>query len=282
MKRNISIVGGVGVCELLIRNDCVLPIAALLQKEGKFSPNTKQNEQLLIQVTAFLWTLCENVERCLETIAELQLLPHIIRLLTPHTFPEEVMTYTAHLLNVLTEDYEPIRRQFSEEFVLLVKATMANQKNSLLLRILCASILFNLTPAGDYYAFLKTTAVTFFQTLNVNTHVVLLEKLSPLLEHFVLKSPPFEQIRKPLRREINAQQSNIDSQIISLETLTNLCFDEEKDTERERTEDDIQMESEASNISGTRETIRMLIDSGLCKKVIFMSPTRNKFTAPCS
>jgi len=143
MKRNISIVGGVGVCELLIRNDCVLPIAALLQKEGKFSPNTKQNEQLLIQVTAFLWTLCENVERCLETIAELQLLPHIIRLLTPHTFPEEVMTYTAHLLNVLTEDYEPIRRQFSEEFVLLVKATMANQKNSLLLRILCASNFFS-------------------------------------------------------------------------------------------------------------------------------------------
>jgi hypothetical protein len=39
----------------------------------------------------------ENVEKCLDLIVKLQLLPHIMRLLTPHTFTEDVMIYTGTL-----------------------------------------------------------------------------------------------------------------------------------------------------------------------------------------
>jgi hypothetical protein len=97
----------------------------------------------------------------------------------------------AQLINVITDANDAIKSQFTEDAINLLKATMANGKNPNLLRVLCASILFNLSPTEHVPALLKMTLPIINMCLDFEPQTTIIQTIQPHLKGLVSHKTDF-------------------------------------------------------------------------------------------
>lgn len=88
----------------------------------------------------FILTRSELSTYAMHRLVNEGLFAGILSWIKPSVGNKDTAVAAAELLNVLTEDFEPIRSQLTDDGLLLFKMTLANQKQSLRLRSTVASM----------------------------------------------------------------------------------------------------------------------------------------------
>jgi hypothetical protein len=114
----------------------------------------------------------------------------------------------AQLINVITDANDAIKPQFTEDAINLLKATMANGKNPNLLRVLCASILFNLSPTEQVPALLKMTLPIINMCLDFEPQTTIIQTIQPHLKGLVSHSQNRFRLRPRTKRSENLRVIN--------------------------------------------------------------------------
>lgn len=99
---------------------------------------------------AFIYFLSELSTYAIQRIAKEGLISYVFHWLKPTSGNQNTavsagkleyhtLISSAELLNVITEEFEPIKNQITDDYLLLLKVTLANQKQPLRLRSTVAS-----------------------------------------------------------------------------------------------------------------------------------------------
>ncbi|KAJ1524347.1 hypothetical protein ONE63_010849 [Megalurothrips usitatus] len=155
--RNLTTNGGPDFCDILVEQDVMTPLCALLQKFGNsWQPKkigTSEDDEeanTFIQATNILWNLCESNTTALKYFNQAHLLPVLVRCLDIDTFGIDVAVTVAECLNTVTENNQEAISEMQELGTQLQQFLNSQNEeiDSLLLRVLISGILINMN-GGD-------------------------------------------------------------------------------------------------------------------------------------
>ncbi|XP_012263420.2 HEAT repeat-containing protein 3 [Athalia rosae] len=234
--RNIANNGGSEACRLLLENDIMTPLAALLQRHyASWQPKPKEKgktddeKETFIQAITLLWTLCENDENAIKYSNEGHLISILIKCLDITSHSLDINVIAAQCMLTLSED-NPLAiselKKFEGPLLSLLKFTTDKESDLssvTLLKTLAAGLLMNITNTEvDSSIVSCQVALTLAETLS-NDHRKLLNTISSSIP-VDTNSLTSESEKKlsDIKRYISAQQQ-------ALEILANLCSEDQQD-----------------------------------------------------
>ncbi|XP_067004032.2 HEAT repeat-containing protein 3 [Anabrus simplex] len=149
--RNLTVNCDAAVCDLLVEQDVMTPLSALIQKYGgELQPLKKgadtEHQDTFIQAVHLLWNLCESNSTALKHFNDGQLLPILVRYLEGSVFGFETTLAVAQCLHTVTEDnpYAIKVLQKHEALILKLIALEGNDPTVTLLKVLASGLLLNM------------------------------------------------------------------------------------------------------------------------------------------
>eukprot|EP01127_Copromyxa_protea_P005328 TRINITY_DN15271_c0_g1_i1.p1 TRINITY_DN15271_c0_g1~~TRINITY_DN15271_c0_g1_i1.p1 ORF type:complete len:596 (-),score=127.26 TRINITY_DN15271_c0_g1_i1:25-1812(-) len=247
LLRNLTNIGDENVCNLLIEKDCLSSCCELIKRttasaqtpnQDADSKETVEDEfRVLVNIFALLGNLCEVSSYPMQRVAREGILPTIISWLKPNIGTQQTAIFAAELLNILTEEFEPIKSQITDEHLLLFKVTLANQKHTLRLRATVASVVVNICPLKAIVPLLPVILPTLSQCLEWEPSNTFLS-----IDNLLKAEPQlFEWDRRT------------NAQVMALEVLGNIMAGEEN--------------AEGEDVL-PKDVVNLIIQSSLCDKVL--------------
>jgi len=280
--RNLASEGDELICSELVKNDIMTPILFLLPKAVDMTqtynldPSVENMEKkgiisrFLEQLIVILWCLSEKFEKIIDQINKQDvLLQKLLEILDSKFLSKKSLSVAAlNFLNVITEDNADLLKKFQNNpttcqfFIDFVgkKNDSGDQPEITLIRILGASILFNLQDA--VFPVLNRNVLTIVlpiiaQTLKFDN----LNALTSLIQnqpHFLAEQGGEEEENETDEKfaeklaVLGGIGSNLMAQQIALELLTNICSDNDTDDGWEDMEEDGMEEAKAVNMQTTQ------------------------------
>uniref|UniRef100_A0A1B6L0C3 SYO1-like TPR repeats domain-containing protein n=1 Tax=Graphocephala atropunctata TaxID=36148 RepID=A0A1B6L0C3_9HEMI len=233
--RNLSANGTVLVIELLVKDDIMTPLVALLHQYTEWNPETAKAEDTntLLQLVNLLWNLCEQDETALKHFNSANLLNILLRCLNYETVGLDLSISVCQCLISVTEDNTTLTtalRHHESDFLRILAVTSTDQR-LLLLKTLAAGILVNLNPSSSC---LEAVFAAVTEALDVDTH----QQISQLSSELPLDAPA--QPSEDTLTLLSNTRTLVDAQAMALEILTNLISsqDDEMDVESEESVSD--------------------------------------------
>uniref|UniRef100_UPI00358F0B3F HEAT repeat-containing protein 3-like isoform X1 n=2 Tax=Myxine glutinosa TaxID=7769 RepID=UPI00358F0B3F len=135
--RNMSVSGGVNVCEIMVQQDVMTPLVALLRQcstnfgltEEPLKGNRGKNstEVVAFEAIHLLWNLCECSPLAVAVFNKECLFPLLLQCLILHDRNIELSIAAAHCLNTVTEDNPELVASISPESLVLLEAYLTPQ-----------------------------------------------------------------------------------------------------------------------------------------------------------
>ncbi|KAJ9594173.1 hypothetical protein L9F63_014402 [Diploptera punctata] len=231
--RNLSACGSHEICDLLVEQDVMTPLTALLQKYASdWRPSQKKNDDSLDEMTDtftqavhLLWNLCESNSIALKYFNDGNLLPILAKCLEVDVFGMDTAIVVAQCLHTVTED-NPVavsKLQNSNEDIKKLLLLEGNEPSVLLLRTLASGLVLDLNYGKVsslpppvitqlVYNLTNTLSIDHRQALNDFTSCMPLNG-----------DPQSPQEHSSLLKFINDMQYLLESQQTAIELLTNIC-----------------------------------------------------------
>lgn len=219
------------VCEKMIQYDCLSSLIAVIQNFSNSYQSIDNEEsvkdineitELLVNTMCLFTNLCEISESCLERFAKENMFSSIIGFLTL-SVPIDLVKYSAVFLNVLTEDFEPVLRQVQEGHLAVMREMSQNELVPLHIRVILCGVMINIKQGLDrdlpYFLPIFQQALNF-DGKNIFLGILKSEEMSQQL------AQDSENLPEEFNEELENWKDLMDSQINSLEILTNLLIDE--------------------------------------------------------
>uniref|UniRef100_A0A8C4QJA5 HEAT repeat containing 3 n=1 Tax=Eptatretus burgeri TaxID=7764 RepID=A0A8C4QJA5_EPTBU len=135
--RNMSVSGGVNVCKIMVQQDVMTPLVALLRQcstnfgltEEPVKGNRGKNSTELVAFEAIhlLWNLCECSPTAVAVFNKEYLFPLLLQSLMFHDRNIELSIAAAHCLNTVTEDNPELVASISPESLVVLEAYLTPQ-----------------------------------------------------------------------------------------------------------------------------------------------------------
>ncbi|XP_069681892.1 HEAT repeat-containing protein 3 [Periplaneta americana] len=259
--RNLSACGSHEICDLLVEQDVMTPLSALIQKYAEdWQPSKKKSEDKIdevadtfTQAVHLLWNLCESNGTAVKYFNSGNLLPVLVKCLEVGVFGVDIAIAVAQCLHTVTEDNPAAVSKLQGSSPALQKLLDLEdcEPAFLLLRTLTCGLILNLNYGK--VSSLSPTIVTQIMcslttTLTVNHRKILNDFTSsmPLDEAVEISKKHTEMLKC-----ITNIQYLIEAQKIAIELLANVCSGDDAD-------DDAMDQDSSGNSSDD-----VLSDSGL-------------------
>ncbi|XP_043279904.1 HEAT repeat-containing protein 3 isoform X2 [Venturia canescens] len=232
--------GGEEAYEVLLQDDVMTPLTALLKKYySNWQPNqpvesTKgrmdDEKETLIEAITLLWSLCENSECIMKYSNEEKLVSLLVKLLDHTRYGSVVSVVAAQCMLTLTEDNPSALEELKEHEQMLLSVLNLKSRNEresseiIPLKTLTAGLLMNLnnefTTKSDNIAIMCKVMGVLAETLAIDHKSIIVELASML---------PSEKgnLSRSTRFKLQAAKKILGAQQQALEILTNLCSDEQ-------------------------------------------------------
>lgn len=259
--RNLSACGSHEICDLLVEQDVMTPLSALIQKYADdWQPSKKKSEDKLDEVTDtftqavhLLWNLCESNGTAVKYFNSGNLLPVLVKCLEVGVFGVDTAIAVAQCLHTVTEENPAAVSKLQSSSPALQKLLNLEGCDSpvLLLRTLACGLILDLNYGK--VSSLSPTIVTQIMcslttTLTTNHRKVVNDFTSSVpLDEAVETSKKHTEILK----SVTDIQYLIEAQKIAIELLANICSGDDAD-------DDAMDQDSSGNSSDD-----VLSDSGL-------------------
>lgn len=287
--RNLSVDGGMEVCEEMVAKDILTPVLALVKQFGgddQFAVNATERQKLMICETfahAFylLQNLCENSSLAVTVVSKEQLVPVICSLLESEHTTVELKLAVFDCLHTVTEDNSTMCSEGLVECVQRVIAQPVGSSLQVLLKTLATGVLVNLQgsalcPASGAVVF--PTVTTMCEVLSQNVASILTVQTASSEESSDAQQKDTEKL-SPLEKKIADIENILKAQRVALEVIANLCCSDEDDWEEmsssESSGDDMEvaMEEDCDNTSTTplsvsTELLAAFVQTGIIEKVL--------------
>ncbi|XP_028665096.1 HEAT repeat-containing protein 3 isoform X1 [Erpetoichthys calabaricus] len=191
--RNLSACGGLEVCDAMVKQDILTPLAALLQECSSRlnrSLNTMEKyengrrnrlEEVTTEAIHLLWNLCESSSLAVSIFNKEGLINVLVQCLQKHEENMDLAICSAYCLQTVTEDNPELLASFSASTlqildVLIMQSAISMQH--LLLRTLVAGCVWNLKGILSCTAqaeAVSTVARILSETLEVDAGQVIME-----------------------------------------------------------------------------------------------------------
>ncbi|XP_019646919.1 PREDICTED: HEAT repeat-containing protein 3-like [Branchiostoma belcheri] len=190
--RNMTVGGGHDLCDLMVEEDVMTPLVALLKQvtgqltdsqpidtqagarhAGSESADRDPVWRILYQAVHLLWNLCESSSTAVCIFNKENLLPTLLLCLRQRDRNLPLAMAGAQCLQTVTEDNAEVLQQFSADTLKLLEALLMGEGggnvDSLLLRTTVAGCIFNLKtllPAGSQSEALQAVVRVLAETLD--------------------------------------------------------------------------------------------------------------------
>ncbi|XP_075217707.1 HEAT repeat-containing protein 3 [Lycorma delicatula] len=235
--RNVSIAGGLDMCEIMVSDDVVTPLVALLQKYAtddsmiiqhknteEQTPIEKEKLDTLLQAIHLLLNLCESSETAVKYFNSNNLLAVLLRFMDVSVGGVDLAVSVAQCLHTVSDDNSTVLSGLQNSEEELVKLIMIenSEPSYLHLRTLAAGLLVNI-HGGVPVKYLNYIFNIFYKVIEIDSQNELcnLSSETPLEKEDVLSSDAVIKLEKLL--------IIIEAQITMFEILTNICSGEEDD-----------------------------------------------------
>ncbi|XP_036147507.1 HEAT repeat-containing protein 3 isoform X2 [Monomorium pharaonis] len=246
--REIAENGREEVCNDLIKDDIITPLAALLRQYYlDWKPKEVGDEKVtFIRAVSLLWILCANNERAIKRANEEDLVLFLIKFLDVNIYGIEIVTIVTRSMICLSDENDAainkIKQSESVLFSLLdLKADGEAAFKVLSLKTCVADILINISNYTD-----NNQMHIFHKVLMVLSDVLAIDHLQTL-SHLISILPHESNASNDKRKKIQESIKILEVQEQALQILANLCFEHEDNATDSDTDDFETMELESEN-----------------------------------
>lgn len=274
--RNLSACGSHEICNLLVEQDVMTPLSALIQKyAADWKPSNKNLEDKVDEVTDtfnqavhLLWNLCESNSTALKYFNSGNLLPVLVKCLEVSVFGVDTAIAVAQCLLIVTEDNPTSVSKLQGSSSLLQKLLdlEGSEPAVLLLRTLACGLTLNLN-----YGKVSSLSPTIMTQLVCNLSATLSVDHRKALNSFTSNLPLDEGAETPNQKDVSesvtAMQYLLEAQKIAVELLANICTGDD---------DDDAMDQDSSDSS----SVDLPSDSGLAEDDIVSTVEKFSLSVP--
>jgi hypothetical protein len=249
---------------------------------------------MLCQVVGLLSNLIQASSAANAAVTKHNILPLMTKYLQPHVFSQDLMIGCCDFLLGITENNPELQQKMTTDFTNLLKLTMANNNNCLLVRVLAISALCNILPQQDLVGVLKlglsimTNCLSQFDA-GVAWHQIHAAKLSHIQASVSTKALPQEDAEaaapklrnmyKEISHLVEQWKQQVEAQTVVLEAVANLLVgadgDADSDEFMELDEEDASLESRLSahgpgshHVQINGELLSLLSSSGIFGAIV--------------
>lgn len=247
--RNISVCGGHAASQIMIEQDILTPLVALLkQKYQDWSPVRTNNGKLdslteiFIEAIHLLWNLCESSATAISIFNREDLLPLLMNSLKPEVYDIAVVVAVAQCLHAVTEDNKYVLSMFNSQPAVAeqIKALLCLTEESIkhqLLRTVACGILLNIKAVCSFE--LSAVLLVLAKTLSCDVELLVngfhnkIKSQSPRRRKNVPVDESVELAVCANSQRLNDVVQEISDLLLSkqlaLEIITNICFPDDGD-----------------------------------------------------
>lgn len=249
---------------------------------------------MLCQVVGLLSNLIQASSAANNAVGQYAVVPMMTKYLQPHKYSQDLMIGCCDFLLGATENNPVLHSKLTVEFINLLKLTMANANNCLLVRVLAVSVLCNILPPTDLFGVLKLALPTVtnclaqfdgnvawdqIQTLKLQHTQASLAASGLSEEHREDAAPKLRQMWLEISRLVEQWKQQVEAQTVCLEALANLLVgvdaDADDDELMELDENDAMLESTLAahgpgshHVSINSDLLSLLSSSGVFAAIV--------------
>ncbi|XP_029641763.1 HEAT repeat-containing protein 3 isoform X1 [Octopus sinensis] len=232
--RNLSVDGGVAVCEKMVNSDVLTMVIGLLKMyEVGWEPSKLWDEKLaqlktdtFIQAVHLLWNLCENSETAVQIFNKEKLAHPLVYCLNPSIYGYPLVLAVAHCLHTVTDSNPEVCTYLRNDEPLsqIQSLTTINTSSmdALLLRAVAAGLLVNVfgdqlsTASGHLVSPILSTIA---DVLAINTHEHLISEADKVVALQV--TDVLDEAMMPMAEVSNGTTSEAGIEMLDVNNQTN-------------------------------------------------------------
>ncbi|GAB1603469.1 HEAT repeat-containing protein 3-like [Argonauta hians] len=187
--RNLSVDGGVSVCEKMVNSDVLTMVIGLIKKyEVGWDPSKLWEEKMgqlktdtFIQAVHLLWNLCENSDTAVQIFNKEKLAHPLVYCLNPSVYGYPLVLAVAHCLHTVSDNNPDVctflRNEEPLSHIQALIAVTSTSMDSLLLKAVATGLLVNvfgdqLRTASGHLVMPILTTIADVLSVDTNDHLI--------------------------------------------------------------------------------------------------------------
>jgi hypothetical protein len=155
--RNISVTGGLEVCERLVEHNVITPLARVISdctSDAAFDKNDLQAMRLLEQAVAVLANVCESCQGAINELAQANLLPAVMKIAERARAHPALHLETLKLLLLITDSNPRLNDELgaNAQYQAVIGDIIQNQAVSTIVKLHAVGIAMNVRAIMDVEA----------------------------------------------------------------------------------------------------------------------------------
>lgn len=248
---------------------------------------------MLCQVVGLLSNLVQASEAANQALSQFNIIPLMTKYIQPHSYSQDLIIGCCDFLLAVTENNPALQQKLTTDFTNLLKITVANANNCILVRVLAIAVLCNVLQSDALVGLLKlglpimTNCLSQFdanvawqqiQTLKFQHAEASTQAKHALQEQADEAAVKVRQMYSEISKLVEQWKQNVEAQTVCLEVIANLLVGGEGDDSdefMELDENDSSLETRLAahgpgshHVTVNTELLSLLSSSGIFATVV--------------